>query len=145
MRSKPSRNESKWIASSASLDWIHICCAVAVRGKWRMQMAELSKAIKETCRARRRPPKRDLKSFSSFMTRSRLRHNKPIYGNMHTLYMARYTIHIYIWGIFTSGNTRFNHIGKLVSKSLFDLPLKKMGPLWVHNRESGVERGGNSS
>lgn len=97
MRSKPSRNESKWIASSASLDWIHICCAVAVRGKWRMQMAELSKAIKETCRARRRPPKRDLKSFSSFMTRSRLRHNKPIYGNMHTLYMARYTIHIYIY------------------------------------------------
>lgn len=89
------RNESHRMAASASLDWIHIFCAVAVRGKWRMQMAELSKAIKETCRARRRPPKRDLKSFSSFMTRSRLRHNKPIYGNMHTLYMA-YMPYIYI-------------------------------------------------
>lgn len=54
---------------------------------WRMQMAELSKAIKETRRARRRPLKRDLKSFSSFMTRSTW-HNKPIYGNMHEAYMV---------------------------------------------------------
>lgn len=54
-----------------------------------------------------------------------------------------YTIYVHIWGIFTSGNTRFNHIGKLVSKSLFDLPLKKMGPLWVHNREREKEREGD--
>lgn len=62
-------NRIEWLR--VRLDWIHIFI-VAVRGKWRMQMAELSKAIKETRRARRRPPKCDLKSFSSFMTRSRL-------------------------------------------------------------------------
>lgn len=132
-------NRIEWLR--VLLDWIHILY-VPVRGKWRMQMAELSKAIKETRRARRRPPKRDLKSFSSFMTRSRL---GIINQSMEICIRFIWYIYICIWGIFTSGNTRFNHIGKLeVSKSLFDLPLKR----WVHfgfiiDRKRERERGEN--
>lgn len=92
-----------------------------------MQMAELSKAIKETHRARRRPLKRDLKSFSSFMTRSTW-HNKPIHGNMHKVYMVYMCISYKAYTICIHNTLKSYREARLL-KLFFDLPLKKMGSL----------------
>lgn len=145
MRSKPSRNESKWIEMNR-IAWLRVplsigftffvlwpCGANGVC-KWRSFQKPLKKHAE---------PAEGLQNAISNHFRA-LWHARD-WGiiNQSMEICIRFIWHIYhtyIWGIFTSGNTRFNHIGKLVSKSLFDLPLKKMGPLWVHNRERQREK-----